>query len=248
MSDLSDRNGRRNAAYVLIAIAAYLVLASTGLLDFFGIRDLLRFFFRTLWNLVPLGLVVLGAIWLGRAESGERPLFPWFLVIFGAVLLISQFGLFGLNFGDMFLPLWLVFIALVIMNPRNVLPRNFNTQTDDVTEETTKVQLLAFMGGGEINYTSQMLTGGEITAVWGGFQIDFTNAEIAEDTLSINMYCIMGGCEIIVPPHWEVENQAFCVMGGFSNKTNCLADQLELPRKKLVIRGLALMGGGEIRN
>ena len=248
MGDSDHKDGRKTTAYILIGIAGYLILVNTGVLDFFGIREIVRFIFRTLFSLIPAAFVVIGAIWLGKTSQGDRPILAWFLVIFGAVMMISQFGLFGLNFGDMFLPLWLVFIALVLINPRNVLPRAFNTQPNEVTEDTSNIKLIAFMGGGELNFSSQSLTGGEIGAIWGGFKIDFTEADIADDVIEIFLYCIMGGVEIIVPPHWQIENHAICIMGGFSNKSICLAEKLDLPRKKIIIKGVALMGGGEIRN
>jgi len=248
MGDFNEKGGRRTTAYVLIGVAGYLVLVNTGVLDFFGIRDIVRFVFRSVFNLIPASLVLVGAIWLGKTESGGKPLMPWFLILFGTVLLISQFGLFGLNFGEMFIPLWLVIVALMIMNPRNILPKSFNTQAEDINEDTTNVRLFAFMGGGDLNYSSRSLTGGEIGAIWGGFKIDFTQAEIKGDVMEIHLYCIMGGVEIIVPPNWEIDQQAICIMGGFSNNSNCLAEKLDLPRKKLIIKGVALMGGGEIKN
>jgi len=105
------------------------------------------------------------------------------------------------------------------------------------------------MGGGELDYTSRNLRGGDVVAVWGGYKIDFRDADMEGESMELNLRCIMGGVEIIVPSNWEVEKRgAVCIMGGFSNKTRCLADELELPRKKLIIKGLALMGGGEVKN
>ena len=67
--------------------------------------------------------------------------------------------------------------------------------------------------------------------------------------MELTLCCVMGGVEITVPSHWDVEKRgAICIMGGFSNKTRCMAEELEMPRKKLIIKGLALMGGGEIKN
>jgi predicted membrane protein len=244
-----DSWGNRNTtAYILLGIAAYLILSSTGFLDLIGLRDLIRWVFRTAFNLIPLAVVVFGVIWLSKTESGQKPIFAWFLIAFGAVLLISQFGLFGLSFGEMFLPFWLVVVALLIMNPRNILPRGLNTLSVDEEKDSSSIKLVAFMGGGDLNYTSRVLRNGEVIAVWGGYNIDFTGADMEDDVMVLNLICIMGGVEIIIPPNWEVDKQAICIMGGFSNKSHCIAEKLDLPRKKLIIKGFALMGGGEIKN
>jgi hypothetical protein len=249
MSDHKPRDGRRTTAIILLAIAAYFVLANSGFLELLGISSLIGWAFRSLVSLIPAAILGLGILWLIRAKEGSKPAIAWFVTFFGAVLLTSQFDLFGLSFRDMFLPMALVVIAFIIMNPRQLLPRNMNTRSDELGEGREPIQLLAFMGGGELEYTTQSLVGGEIVALMGGYELDFTQADMEGDSMELNLFCIMGGCEIIIPANWEVEKRgAICIMGGFSNKTRCLAEELELPRKTLIIKGLALMGGGEIRN
>ncbi|MFK7863218.1 MAG: hypothetical protein AB8B95_03225 [Pseudohongiellaceae bacterium] len=244
-----EKNGRQTAAYILLGIAAYLVLSNMGVLSFFGIGSLFSWLFDAFFNLLPTGILLLGLYWLTKSEKSRKPLVAGFLTMFGGVLLISQFGIFGLSFGNMFLPMWLIVIAFIILNPRDILPRRFNRDDDDLSDGDEEIQLVAFMGGGELNYTSDALVGGEIISVWGGYKVDFTDAEMLDDSMELNLLCIMGGVEIIVPQNWEVEKRgAVCIMGGFGIKTRCIAEDLGLPRKKLIVKGLALMGGGEIKN
>lgn len=249
MVDFDKDDGRKTTAYILLGVAAYIVLSRIGFFDAFGLGDLIRWIIGTIFDLIPSAILMLGVLWLARAKDNEKPLVAWFVTLLGGILVVSQLGLFGLDFGDMFLPMWLVVIAFMIMNPRKLLPRSLNTRNDELDDTDGPLQLVAFMGGGELHYTTRSLKGGDIVAFWGGYEIDFTEADMEEDTMTLNLVCIMGGVEIKIPANWEVEKQgAICIMGGFSNKTKCLADELELPRKKLIIKGLALMGGGEIKN
>jgi len=249
MSDHDSQDGRKTTAIVLLAVAAYIVLANMGLMDMLGISSLLGWAFRTVRSLIPLAILVLGVVWLTRSKDGDKPLVAWFITLLGAILLTSQFGLFGLSFGDMFLPMWLVIVAFVLMNPRNLLPRSMNTTTDELGEDSEKISLVAFMGGGELKYTTQTLRGGGVVCVWGGYQLDFTEADMEGDSMELDLFCIMGGCEVKVPMNWDVEKRgAVCIMGGFANKTKCMAEELNLPRKTLIIKGFALMGGGEVKN
>ena len=173
MSDYDDSKGRTIAAYVLLGVATYLILAQVGVLDFFGIGDLLGWVFRTLWRLLPAAITVLGLYWITQSERGSKPLAAWFLTGLGAVMLISQFDLFGLSFGELIIPFWLLIVALMILNPRDILPRRLNTQNSEIGEETENIQLVAFMGGGELNFSSKKLHGGEVVTIWGGYQLDF---------------------------------------------------------------------------
>jgi predicted membrane protein len=249
MSEHEGRDGRHTVAIILLGIAAYLILDNTGLLSLLGISQLIGWVIGMLFRLIPTAILVVGVYWLTQSRGGENSIVAWFMVLLGSVLIVSQFGLFGLSFGSLFFPMWLVIVAFVLMNPRKILPKFMNTSSDELSDDDEKIKLIAFMGGGELHYTTQTLTGGEVIAVWGGYQIDFSDAEMKGDSMELSLLCIMGGCEITVPSNWQVEKRgAVCIMGGFSNKTRYLADELELPPKKLIIKGLALMGGGEIRN
>lgn len=253
MSEHDPKDGRKTTAYILLGLAAYILLSNIGLLDFIGIGSVISWAWDTMFSLIPVGVLGVGIYWLTQAESGQRPLIPWVLTLFGAILLISQFNLFGIDFGDLFWPMWFVVIAIVMLNPRKILPKHMNVRDVESLEsqegENEKLYLVAFMGGGELNFTTQALIGGEVLNFMGGYKLDFSEAEMKDDSMELNLMCVMGGCEIIVPSNWEVEKRgAICIMGGFSNKTKCMAEELELPRKKLIIKGLALMGGGEVRN
>ncbi|MCY3565464.1 MAG: LiaF-related protein [Gammaproteobacteria bacterium] len=249
MSEPDSPQSRKTVAYVLVAIAGALILAEAGLFGFSGLRDLIGTLFRLAFNSIPYLLVLAGIFWITRSNKGGAPLMAWLVIIFGAVLIVSQIGLFGLSFSELFVPLILVTVAFFLVNPRNLLPRSLNTANEDLDPDQQEIKLFAFMGGGELNFHSKRLKGGEVMAIWGGYEIDFSDADMEGDSMQLHVYCVMGGVEIKVPANWNVEKSgALCIMGGFSNKTRNMAEELNLPSKTLVVTGLALMGGGEIRN
>ncbi len=249
MSEPDSPQSRKTVAYVLVAIAGLLILSNVGLFSFIGLRDLIGTLFRLIFNAIPWLLTLSGIFWIVRSGRREAPLMAWLLTLFGAVLVISQMGLLGLSFGDMLAPMILLTVAFFLVSPRNLLPRSLNTSNDELDPNQQEIKLFAFMGGGELNYHSKQLKGGEVMAIWGGYEIDFSDADMEGDSMELSLYCIMGGIEITVPANWKVEKSgAMCIMGGYSNKTRDMAEELNLPSKTLVVTGLALMGGGEIRN
>lgn len=249
MSEPDTPHTRKTAAYVLLGIATLLLLSNIGLFNLSGLGNLIGSIVRLAFNLIPYIIAVTGVVWIYRSRGSNTPLVAWLITIFGLVLIIAQLGLFGLTFTDMLAPMILVTIAFFLVNPRNLLPRNLNTSNEDLNPDEQEIKLFAFMGGGELNYHSKKLTGGEVMAIWGGYEIDFSEADMKGDSMVLNLYCIMGGVEITVPANWRVEKGgAMNIMGGFSNKTRDMAEELNLPPKTLIVSGLALMGGGEIRN
>jgi predicted membrane protein len=79
----------------------------------------------------------------------------------------------------------------------------------------------------------------------GGCEIDLTQASMAPGHRAVvDCFTIWGGIEIKVPADWEVVNQAVALLGGIEDKTQ---HPLE-PRGQLVVTGIVIMGGVEIKN
>jgi predicted membrane protein len=91
---------------------------------------------------------------------------------------------------------------------------------------------------------SQDFRGGDLVAFMGGFDIDLREANIAGDQAVINVTALMGGGVLRIPENWAVSMQVGAFMGGHTLKTH---ENAQIT-KTLVIKGLAIMGGIEVRN
>lgn len=107
---------------------------------------------------------------------------------------------------------------------------------------------VAVFGGGTKVLTSNSFKGGNITAIFGGSEIDLTSCKLAEGNNILNITAIFGGSTIIVPRDWNVLLNVTPLFGGFSNKIrrepNLVVDQ----SRTLVIKGVAMFGGGEVKS
>ncbi|OGU78405.1 MAG: hypothetical protein A2W11_03455 [Ignavibacteria bacterium RBG_16_35_7] len=112
--------------------------------------------------------------------------------------------------------------------------------------------ITAIFGGSEIDLTACKLAEGNnvlnITAIFGGSEIDLTACKLAEGNNVLNITAIFGGSTIIVPRDWNVLLNVTPLFGGFSNKIrrepNLVVDQ----SRTLIIKGIAMFGGGEIKS
>jgi hypothetical protein len=82
-------------------------------------------------------------------------------------------------------------------------------------------------------------------ALMGGVQLDLRSAILSGPLTTITAVAIMGGIEIIVPPGIRVESGGFGFMGGWDN--HAVDDQLAPDAPVLRVRGVAFMGGVEIK-
>jgi hypothetical protein len=105
----------------------------------------------------------------------------------------------------------------------------------------------ALMGGGELVVHSQDFRGGEVSAIMGGFEIDLRGAAISGDSATLEVFTLFGGIELKVPQEWNVVLHGTPILGMFANTAKAMADP-SVPRKTLILKGTAIMGGVEVKN
>jgi hypothetical protein len=84
-----------------------------------------------------------------------------------------------------------------------------------------------------------------VVSVMGGSQLDFREARLPAGVIEVRVLSVMGGVEIIVPPHLAVEASGAAVMGGFEHVERVpMSPDPAAPL--LRVTGLAMMGGVHI--
>jgi hypothetical protein len=84
----------------------------------------------------------------------------------------------------------------------------------------------------------------EVSAVMGGCDLDLRDAVPTLDPIAIQVFAMWGGIDIRIPPGWIVEIEAWPILGGVVDNTQAPA----LPAHRVILRGMAFMGGVEIKN
>lgn len=108
------------------------------------------------------------------------------------------------------------------------------------------VDSVNFFGGSHQKVYSQNFKGGDVIAVFGGADINLTQADF-EGVIKLDVVAIFGGVKIIIPPGWEVKSEVTAIFGGIDDKRTLGVAATE-PRKVLIIEGVAMFGGVDIRN
>jgi predicted membrane protein len=93
---------------------------------------------------------------------------------------------------------------------------------------------------------SKNFKGGEIVNVFGGAELDFTQADIAGKVI-IDITQIFGGVKMIVPPHWQVVPDIAAVFAGIEDKRMKSTASVG-SEKILVLKGVSIFAGVDIRS
>lgn len=119
--------------------------------------------------------------------------------------------------------------------------RMMAAETHPADEHTTVVALLAgAVRSGAWEPPARI----SVYTVMGGAELDFREADMLLGVTEVQVFALMGGAKILVPPDVDLEVDGTGFMGGFENASN-RADEPDAPL--LRVTGFAVMGGVEVK-
>jgi predicted membrane protein len=240
----------------LVLVGVVLALDQLGLLY---ANHLLRF-----W---PAALIVLGLVMLQRRE-GHSALRALVLIVVGGWLLLNTLGLVSLDVWEFFVPLLLVFFGARIMMhnrtsgsgaPQDLPGTGPAAGTPSAGQgpsgfssvpvgsgEPVHASLFSLLSSSKRRWGKSIFRGADTTAFMGGCELDLRDALMSTGELAVvDVFVVMGGVTIFVPPHWTVSQEVVPLMGGVHDKTHSVPSN---PAQHLLVRGTVVMGGVEISN
>ncbi len=218
--------------------------------------------------IVGLALVVIGGLFLLDNFDiiyFDMPLwiFRWqsILIIIGLILLVNSknntagYVLITIGVIGWYPEIWPVILIIIgfyiLYRRREHTPRTDNKIDSSQPSESSQDDYLndvAIFGGGKKIITSENFRGGKITAIFGGSEIDIYGSKLAEGTHVLDVFAMFGGTDILMHPEWNVKIDVVPIFGGFTDKRRKDADHVPDPERKLIIKGLVLFGGGNLKS
>ena len=99
----------------------------------------------------------------------------------------------------------------------------------------------AVFSGQKLNFNKEEFKGKNLSAVFGGIDLDLRGAKITSDVV-INASAIFGGIDIIVPENVKVKIKSNAIFGGVSDKT-----KKSEGKHTIYINATSIFGGVEIK-
>lgn len=219
---------------IILAIGAIFLLNNLGIIDA-----------HHLWEFWPLLLIFSGLV---KFFDPCRRAWGVILLAFGVLLQLNQLGIRHFSWSE-FWPLILIAVGGMAMwsalQARKLME---GIQTDDGDPRTTLNENAVF-GGIQKRLNGKQFRGGQLHAMFGGIEIDMRDADIAENEAILSAHSVFGGIELRVPETWYVAARGQGVFGGFTDSTKYTGPgDPDKPKKTLIVTGMAVFGGVEIRN
>ncbi|WAC40899.1 LiaF transmembrane domain-containing protein [Pedobacter sp. SL55] len=256
--EMVNRSGKVWAGLFIVGIGALLLLRNFGL-------------YLPHWVFSWSTILILIGLFVGARHNFRNS--GWFvMVLIGAYFTLEDIFR-GYDMSNIVFPIMLVALGLfLVLKPKSVpnFKRNkwsrkndgYNTfekvnplgQESDPSSSNTRQDFNAndyidsvnvFGGSNQVIY-SKNLKGGEITAVFGGGDINLTQSDF-EGQIVLDVTAIFGGVKIVVPPTWQIKSEVTAVFGGVDDK-RAIYPATEQANKLIIIRGVVLFGGVEFKS
>jgi len=222
---MSNNEGRLNPAVlnggVLIVVGALLLLDQMGIISF------------NFWALI---FGAFGLVRLLQASDVTGRVWGLLLIAVGVGFELNHLGHLDIRIETT----WPVFVILAGL----MLIWRAYQQPSESGGLSPHLNVFSILGGGEYRIRAKNFRGGDVVALMGGFDINLQDADIENSEATITVNCLMGGGVIRVPETWAVSMRVAAFMGGHSLK----AREGIQPTKTLIVKGIAIMGGVEVRN
>jgi predicted membrane protein len=134
-----------------------------------------------------------------------------------------------------------------IIDPDNVnLGSSENNGSNQRSVINDYLNVVTVFGGSNQTVYSKSFKGGEVTAVFGGADINFVQADF-NGNVFVDVTAAFGGIKFIIPRNWAVKSNVTAVFGSVEDK-RVQAASFEDAEKTLVLEGIAMFGGVEIKS
>jgi predicted membrane protein len=168
------------------------------------------------------------------------------LLAIGIFLSLDDWFNLDVNLFDLW-PLALVVIGILLITRNKERGGDKENNQSDLKFDTDRIDDTAIFGGGDKVVNTQNFKGGVLTAIFGGSNIDLTQAKLADGKQVIDVLYVFGGSKIRVPQDWQVEMNVTGIFGGMSDKRKFIDTQVD-QTKRLYIKGTAIFGGADVSN
>jgi predicted membrane protein len=254
-----SKNNDLTAGIIILAIGGVLLLKAMG------------FWFPGWFFSWPMIFIAIGIVSLIKHnfQSG----FGVVMLLFGSFFLVKKELGIPIEIQPFLIPIGLIVLGIFLILKRNndrnrfsddffktynKSDKPFGTSTEQTNAGFAKPESIPFTNNGDTINAQALFTGiqkrvlsknfmgGKISAIFGGTDIDLSQADLADGAI-INIEVAFGGVKLIVPPHWDLQINVTNVFAGIEDKRMYPQTATD-GGKVLRIYGSIIFGGLEIKS
>ncbi len=213
----------------------------------------------------PMILIAIG-IFTG-VKNGFRHIAWLIFIAIGCYFLLYENNLISLNLRPYALPAGLILLGIIVLVKKNRFHKHHydrchrhrhgrfgkhpwapeagdTDQANDISDDVVSIN--STFGNVERNVFSKNFRGGNISSVFGGCQVNFTQADF-QGSAVVDVSVMFGGVDIIIPANWNLKNELSVIFGGIEDR-RVMSSTAHESGKTLILKGNITFGGVEIKS
>ena len=140
----------------------------------------------------------------------------------------------------------LIILGIYLVLKQSV--RDSGDKNEYVEAEEYYLDVFAMFGEKIKKIKTNNFLGGKTTSLFSDLKIDLRESQLAPGTKELDTLTLFGGTNIYLPNDWNVIIKTTTIFGGFDDQRTKTEQTDDSDKKILVIKGLILFGGGDIKN
>jgi hypothetical protein len=240
--NFKDYQQHREKSRVIFGVT----IAAIGIIYLLRTLGFFHFSIEESWQVL---LIIVGLL-IGVKSSFRNHIW-WILVLIGVANLTPEFQIMGHSSQHLVWPAALIVggLAIALRPKRHVFLHNPDAiRKDTKINAEDKISIDVTFGGRKEIVTSKNFHGGEVSATFGGVELNLMQADTPDDIIVIDFKIAFGGVEVIVPSHWEVQNEISPTFGSVEDERTIQTNTTTEERKKLILRGNCSFANVEIKS
>lgn len=213
----------------IAALGGVLLLRNLEIIKF----DSWHVFWGTVW---AAGLVLAGLMTIFSSRRASLRVWGLLLMTIGVSIGLGAYGVINISVWKIFWPVMLIAIGLMV----SVGSGGHKRSKKSVAADSGSEKIAIFYG--EESRVKGDYTGGSVTAIFGGVELDLRQAKI-KDGAVIDIFTFCGGVNINMPDDVIVKNEVHGILGGSEDKTVSKSST----KKTIYLRGECVLGGLEVK-
>ena len=213
----------------IASLGGVLLLRNLEIIKF----DSWNVFWGTVW---AVGLILAGLTTIISSRKMLTRAWGLLLMAAGVSIGLNAYGIIDVSIWKIFWPVMLIAIGLTVSVGSGCCKRSKKSAADGSGSE----KIAIFYG--EESRVKGDYTGGSVTAIFGGVDLDLRQAEI-KDGAVIDIFTFCGGVNINMPDDVIVKNEIHGILGGSEDKTVSKSSA----KKTIYLRGECVLGGLEVK-
>jgi hypothetical protein len=192
------------------------------------------------WKMLLIGI----GLYVGAKHSFKPG--GWMIAVLIGIVFIVDDYVYDFNLKPYLIPIIVIGLGLyLIFKPKNRSGQLWKENAQNYTSTDSNWESVSIFGGNK-NIISKDFKGGEMVTIFGGSELNMSQADI-NGVVTLEVIQIFGGTKLIVPANWKVQtSELVSILGGIDDKRPTLTSVDD--SKVLNLKGTSVFGGIDIRS